>query len=475
MAYFTNKRTSTQRAIGYAFIPFCLAYALWLIWPIISLISFWVKNSAPDFGFGELIAGFDWSIFWKMYLLAYVIGFVLLLGIKILAGGRIKLHRFRNLEGVLWMVFLYPIFVISEMYTFVTCDTDFGGSLGSLLKAIIKGGVLYLLCAIPTFDLMVGKNPVTLKNWFEDVPLMLTFAGIILMIWVLDLLWRWDNKGRIGVIVATVLYYVAALGAITLTVCGCIFEFDNLYLDDYFSLVIQVIPLCLPLALLWFYTPHGRRGRGNRSGLSVLEHILSLLPGLGLSFLGAYLLTVTKILFFVMLAIPFGHTVFSLVRIKGVPFANDLEFAERHRKLKAAADARFGSIYGNSSSGGSNAPVNQNLPEDKGCEKLRSRLKDMYGTSHTNENYGLRYSYKATLSTCRQGNVVWSASITVLSRKSDPSDPNDWQRKDFQDKWLKEEKERIRSFLISQTSSVIQDLAKHYKTYGGSWSVSVRI
>ncbi len=468
---FTNKRTSTQWGIGYAFIPFCLAYVLWLIWPIISLISFWVKNSGPDFGFGELMAGFDWSIFWKMYLAAYVIGFVLLLGIKKLAGGRIGLHRFYNLEGFLWMVFLYPIFTISEMYTFVTCDTHVDEALKSLLLAIAKGGVLYLICAIPAFELMVGRNPVTLKDWFKDVPLMLAFAGIILMIWVLDLLWRWDNKGRIGAIVANALYYTAVLGAIALTVYGCISEFDNLYLDDYFSLVIQILPLCLPLTLLAFYAFADEDS-------FFRMHILPLLGGIGVSFLGAYLLTVTKILFFVMLAIPLGFIAFVLVKVKGVLFDNDLAAAERSRRLRAEADARFGSIYGGSSSGssgGTNAPVKQNLPEDKGCEKLRSQLKSKHSYPIQYENYGIAFTCRVSLSTCSQGRVVWEVSTTVTKRTSDPSDPNNWQRKQWQEDYLKEKKQELRNTLTSEAEYAIRDLANHYRTYGGSWSVTVRI
>ena len=469
---FTNKRTSTQRAIGYVAIPFCLAYVLWLVWPIISLISFWTKNNGPDFGFAELMAGFDWSIFWKMYLAAYAIGFVLLLGIKKLAGGRVMLHRFYNLEGFLWMVFLYPVFALSNMYTFVTCDTDFAETLGMLLQAIIKGGALYMICAIPPLAIF-GRD--TLKDWFWDVPLMLSFAGIILLIWAFDCLWRWDNKGRIGTIIANALYYVAAGGVIALTVCGCVLEFGNLYLDDYFALQTQITPLCLPLALLVFYTPSHRVGGGASN--SVLLHILPLLIGLGLSFLGAYLLTISKILFFLMLAVPFALAVFRLIRVKGLPFRNDVAAAERFRRLSAEADARFGSIYGDSSSGGggTNAPVKQDLPEDKGCEKLRSQLKSKHSYPFRYENYGIAFTCRVSLAACSPGRVVWEVSTTVTKRTSDPSDPNNWQRKQWQEDYLKEKKQELRSTLTSDAEYAIRDLANRYRTYGGSWSVTVRI
>jgi len=434
------------------------------------MISFWVKNSAPDFGFGELIAGFDWSIFWKMYLAAYVIGFVLLLGIKYLAGGRIGLHRFYNLDGIFWMIFLYPIFTISEMYTFVTCDTHFAGTLGSLLQAIIKGGVLYLFCAFPAFEIMVGRDPVTLKDWFKDVPLMLTFAGIIVIIWVFDQLWCWDKKGQVGTIVANVLYYAAALGAIAVTVYGCVTVLGNLY-PDYFDIVTQLMPICLPLVLLVFYTRHICR-KHNDASVSRFAHILPLLVGIGLPFLGAYLIGIAKILFFVMLAIPFGLTVWFLVRAKGLP-CHTFVASEKHRRALADALALGGD--GSSGGGTTNAPVNRNLPEDKGCEKLRSQLKGKHSYPFNYSNYGIAFTCRVSLATCSQGRVVWEVSTTVTKRESDPSDPNNWQRKQWQDDYLKEKKEELRQTLTSDARYAIEDLARHYRTYGGSWSISVRI
>lgn len=459
MAYFTNKRTSKQRAIGYAFVPFCLAYVLWLVWPIISLISFWVKNG--------LVGGFDWSILWKMYLLAYPIGFVLLLGIKTLAGGRIGLHRFYNLDGVFWMVFLYPIFTISEMYTFVTCDTDFAETLGLLLQAIIKGGVIYLICAFPSSVLF---GTVSFKDWFEDVPLMLMFAGIILLIWVFDVLWFWEATGTVALTAKNAIYYLLALGAIGLTVYGCMTVLGNLY-TDYFDIATQLTPLCLPLTLLVFYTLYLGWDH-NDASRSYITHILPLLVSLGLTFLGAYLIGITKILFFVLLGVLFGVVVLLLVRAKGMP-CGKYGTSEKHKRALASALALGG---GGSSGGGgiTNAPVNQSLPEDKGCEKLRSRLKGNCSYPNSYEKYGIAFTCRVSLSTCSQGRVVWEVSTTVTKREI-PSGPNDWQHKQWQEEYLKEKKEELRDTLTREAQSAIRDLANHYRTYGGSWSVTVRI
>ena len=129
-----------------------------------------------------------------------------------------------------------------------------------------------MLCAIPTLA-WFGRDK--LKDWFTDVPLMLLFAGIILLIWLLDRLWLWEEKGTVGIIFANLLYYVLVIGAVALTVYGCMTEFGGSYADDYLVSQMQIFPLCLPLSLLVFYTVYFRWEHNEPSG-SVLMHILPL-------------------------------------------------------------------------------------------------------------------------------------------------------------------------------------------------------
>ena len=205
------KKTPLEKALGLVAIPFFLAYIFMLVWPLPSVIAHYVQHKGPGLVFEEIMQGFDWSTPVAMIALAYPIGLALLAAVKYLAGGRISLFYGISLYGIFWTV-LYPIYVIGEMISFFRFDTQVVESLGSLLQALIKGGVLYLFCATPA-TLLFGRA--SLLDWFEDIPLMLTFASIILMIWIFDRLWMWNKKeSKVELILANVLYYVALLGGV---------------------------------------------------------------------------------------------------------------------------------------------------------------------------------------------------------------------------------------------------------------------
>lgn len=441
-------KTRSQEIWGLVGIPFCLAYILFLIWPIISFVSFCIKSSDQGLGLFEILGSFNWSIL-LMYLWAYPIGFLLLFSIKKLVNSRfVLLHPGFNLDGIGYMVIGYPVFTVIQLIDFLRFEVGFADALGMLLQAIIKGGVLFIF------------------SWTTDSHVMLMFSGIILLIFLFDCLWHLETKTKTVAKVKNIIYVILSVFAIGITAYGCVIEFGRLGVD-YLDLVTQVLPLCIPLTLVGYYTHCLTEEEANDS---YFAHILPLLICLALAFLGGYLISISKLLFLLVPALGLGVAVWFFIAHKRLP-CHKYEMSEKTKKVLAELRADREARYGNTSSGSStNTPVNKDLPEDRGCEKLRSRLKGMYGLSGSYGDYlGFSFSYKATLATCRQGSVVWNVSITASAMRSD------YPVKGMQEKYFKEKKEEARSFIISQTKSVIEGLAPQYKTYGGSWTITVRI
>ncbi|MBR3863011.1 MAG: hypothetical protein IKM42_05080 [Clostridia bacterium] len=447
-------KTKSQEIWGLVGIPLCLAYMLWLIWPIISFVAFCIESSNQGMGFFDgiglfdILGAFDWSIL-LMYVWAYPIGFVLLFGIKMLVNSRyVRLHPGFHLDGLAYIVIGYPVFVFIQAIDYLRYEVGFADALGIFLQAIIKGGVLFIF------------------SWTTDSHVMLMFSGIILLIFLFDCLWHLETKSKTVAKVKNIIYVILSAFAIGITVYGCVTEFGRLG-KDYLDLVGQVLPICIPLTLVGYYTHCLTEEDANDS---YFAHILPLVICLALAFLGAYLVSISTLLFLLVPVLGLGVAVWHFIANKGLPCRKH-ELSEKSKQILAELRAERQARYGNASGGGStNAPVKQNLPEDSGCEKLRSRLKGMYGLSGSYGDYlGFRFSYKAALSTCRQGSVVWNVSISASGMRSSYPD------KHMQEDYFKSKKEEIRSFIVSQTESVIRGLADQYKTYGGSWTVTVRI
>ena len=243
---------------------------------------------------------------------------------------------------------------------------------------------------------------------------------------------------------------IAKLYAPTFAFAAYVFEYISLSNHGHRASRKKRLPFIYPITLV---------------GSFLISFILALifkLAGAG----GGVITTVLPLL----VLVPIGISIFACFKTGTWPF-------EEGYYSVGGYSGSTGNRGSSGGTGGTNGPVNQSLPEDRGCEKLRAALRNMYGTSgsHSSDGWGISFSYKATLSTCTQGRVVWSISCSVTSRKSDPSDPNNWLRKKNQDDWMRSEKESIRSFIRSQTESQIRDLSSRYRTYGGSWSVDVRI
>ena len=96
---------------------------LWVVWPIISVIRHYKEHDSSGLTIVEIMQGFDTGIF-QMYLWAYLLGLLLLLGLKMLAGGHVFLHTGLNPGSLLLMAVGYPIYAIKEAWEFFKDETE---------------------------------------------------------------------------------------------------------------------------------------------------------------------------------------------------------------------------------------------------------------------------------------------------------------------------------------------------------------